>query len=61
MYCTYEYMFTRFPHYVAGITSWGYDCALPRLPGIYTDVTMYITWIKQKAERLNIYIPYLAT
>lgn len=44
-----------------GITSWGYDCALPRLPGIYTDVTMYITWIKQKAERLNIYIPYLAT
>lgn len=55
-------MFTLFPpQYIAGITSWGYDCALPRLPGIYTDVTMYITWIKQKAERLNIYIPYLAT
>ncbi|XP_048764650.2 trypsin-1-like isoform X2 [Ostrea edulis] len=44
-----------------GITSWGLDCAQPRLPGIYTDVTMYMTWIKQKAEMCNVYFPYFAT
>uniref|UniRef100_K1QAG3 Transmembrane protease, serine 2 n=1 Tax=Magallana gigas TaxID=29159 RepID=K1QAG3_MAGGI len=36
-----------------GITSWGYDCAQPRAPGIYTDVTMYMAWITQKAQKLK--------
>ncbi|XP_061167327.1 trypsin-1-like [Saccostrea echinata] len=44
-----------------GITSWGYGCGHPRSPGIYTDVTMYLTWIKQKAEMYKTYFSYFGT
>ncbi|KAL8558218.1 hypothetical protein ACOMHN_055468 [Nucella lapillus] len=33
--------------YVTGITSWGYFCAVPRWPGVYTNVTYHLPWIHQ--------------
>lgn len=29
----------------AGIVSWGFECGLPRKPGVYTNVSVYTTWI----------------
>ena len=50
---------------LAGIVSWGHECARPGFPGIYTDVSLYGKWIAENSvnriQSSNIFIYFFIT